>query len=105
VSDAISALFQMVLHEKSWKLYNVGNSNTEISMTDLATITSNIAHTLGWDGSIRFEVPKESDYLVNNPNRRLPLTQLIKDELSWVPRIDLKTGITRSIEHFMELTK
>jgi len=105
VSDAISALFQIVFDEKSWKLYNVGNSNTEVSMSDLANITGNIARSLGWLGNIRFEVPKESDYLINNPKRRLPCTNLIRNELSWAPRIDLMTGITRSLEHFMELTR
>ena len=56
VSDAISALFQIVFDEKSWKLYNVGNSNTEVSMSDLANITGNIARSLGWLGNIRHEV-------------------------------------------------
>jgi dTDP-glucose 4,6-dehydratase/UDP-glucuronate decarboxylase len=105
VSDAIGALFQMVFDEKSWKLYNVGNSNTEISMSELATITGEIAHSLGWKGNIRFEASKDSDFLANNPNRRLPKTNLIKNELSWVAKVDLKTGLTRSIEHFMEISR
>jgi UDP-glucuronate decarboxylase len=105
VSDAIKALFQMVLKSKSWKLYNVGNSSTEISMFDLATITGEIAQSLGWAGKIRYEAPKEIDYLTNNPNRRMPNTNLIKEELSWAAKVDLKTGITRSIKHFIELSK
>jgi UDP-glucuronate decarboxylase len=104
-SDAIGALFQMVLDKKSWKLYNVGNSNTEISMSGLAMIAGEIAQSLGWAGTVRYEVPKENDYLKNNPNRRVPNTDLIKDELSWAAKVDLKTGITRSIKHFMELRK
>jgi UDP-glucuronate decarboxylase len=105
VRDAVRALFQMVLNNKAWKLYNVGNSSTEISMFELATITGEIAQSLGWAGKIRYEVPKENDYLINNPNRRMPNTNLIKSELSWAAEVDLKTGITRSIKHFMELSK
>jgi len=93
------------LNNKAWKLYNVGNSSTEISMFELATITGEIAQSLGWAGKIRYEVPKENDYLINNPNRRMPNTNLIKSELSWAAEVDLKTGITRSIKHFMELSK
>jgi dTDP-glucose 4,6-dehydratase/UDP-glucuronate decarboxylase len=105
VSDAVSALLEMVLSDKAWKLYNVGNSTTEISMSELASITGEIAQSLGWEKSIRFEVSKENDYLTNNPNRRLPNTDLIKKELTWAASVDLKTGITRSIKHFLEISK
>jgi dTDP-glucose 4,6-dehydratase/UDP-glucuronate decarboxylase len=104
-SDAISGLFRMVLSKKTWKLYNVGNSKTEITIGDLAKLTGDIAHSSGWAGRIRFESSNESDYLVNNPNRRLPNTDLIKSELSWEARVGLDEGIYRSIAHFMELAR
>lgn len=105
VSDAISGLFQMILNEKKWKLYNVGNPNTEINMSDLAKMVAETAREQGWSGKIKYEVSSESDFLVNNPNRRLPSTDLISSELAWEAKVELQAGVVRSVSHFMELAK
>jgi UDP-glucuronate decarboxylase len=105
VSDAIQGLFTMVLSKQNWKLYNVGNPASEISMLDLAHAVAREANVLGWEGSVKFEISEEPNYLINNPQRRVPDTTLIKDEIAWEAKIDLPLGIRRSLQHFMELYK
>jgi UDP-glucuronate decarboxylase len=103
VRDAIIALFLMLLSDKHWKLYNVGNTETEISMSELAELTASIARSFGWRGLVDYELHHEKDYLINNPNRRSPATDLINSELSWNAKVPLAEGIERSLLHFKEL--
>lgn len=103
IRDAIVSLFVMMLDNKNWKLYNVGNPETEINMSDLASMVARLARPFGWEQKVVFEKHEEKDYLVNNPNRRLPSTDKIKFELGWTATVSLEEGIGRSLLHFNEL--
>jgi UDP-glucuronate decarboxylase len=105
VSDAIRGLLEMVLSDRTWKLYNVGNALTEVSVSRLVQVVAEEAKVLGWRGAVKYEISEERDYLVNNPQRRVPDVTLIESEISWKAEIDLVNGIRRSIEHFFEIVK
>jgi dTDP-glucose 4,6-dehydratase/UDP-glucuronate decarboxylase len=103
IRDAIVSLFVITLSNASWKLYNIGNSEAEVNMLDLANLVARLARPFGWQQKVVFQKHDEKDYLVNNPNRRLPLTDKIMFELGWRATVSLEEGIGRSLLHFSEL--
>lgn len=105
ISDAILGLFMMVLDDKTWNLFNIGNNRSELSITKLAQIVAAAGSYHGWSGKIRYEVPNERAFLSNNPQRRVPNTNLIYESLGWSAEIDVEKGVSRSLQHFMEIQK
>lgn len=71
--------------------YNIGNSNNEISMLDLAKL---IEKTVGFELDIRL-IPYPSVYPSEEPRRRCPDLTKIKYQLDYNPTIDLTEGIKR----------
>ncbi len=104
-SDAITALINVLLLEKGEKVFNVGNSDLEISMKDLAEVVAKEARTLGWRGSIRFAPAEDKDYLTNNPNRRVPDLRNLYAATNWKAGVTLQEGVNRSLQHFLEIEK
>jgi len=102
VSDAIEALVLMVLSSKEEKVYNVGSEESEISITHLAELIGTTASQHGWTGGIKYIESLEKDFLTNNPQRRLPNTQKIREELGWSATTNLSTGVLRTLAHFKE---
>ncbi len=104
-SDALTGIFAVVLLNAKEKIFNVGNSDVEISMADLAELVAHEARTLGWNGSIKHAPSKDQNYLVNNPNRRVPNLRRINQYADWKAHVTLQDGINRSLRHFLEVEK
>jgi nucleoside-diphosphate-sugar epimerase len=67
-------------------------------MADLAERLVAIARKLyGYKGGVIRQVSAESDYLVDNPNRRCPKIQKARTDLGYEPGIDLDEGLRRSL--------
>lgn len=96
VSDAITAIFKVLLKGKPGEVYNIGNDAPEISMYELASI---ICELVGNGVKPRRKsYPKH--YPAGEPQRRCPDLTKIKTQLEYNPKVDLKAGLKRSIKWF-----
>lgn len=98
ITDAIIAVFKVLLNGKPGETYNIGNDKPEISIYELAEIVSSL---IGKDAK-----PKRKDYPENypagEPQRRCPDLTKIKTQLGYEPKIDLKIGLSQTIKWFKE---
>ena len=78
--------------------YNVGVDRPEISMNELAEkVVSTARDLFGYAGRVVMQAPKESDYLVDNPNRRCPDMTKSRTQLGYDPKILVDEGLRRSL--------
>ncbi len=91
--DGIRALMEVDFHEP----VNIGNPD-EKTVLELASIVKELTNV---PNPIRFEpLPKD------DPQRRLPDITRAKKLLNWSPKVDLRTGLSRTIEWYRnELTR
>ena len=71
----------------------------EISMWELAEIISGI---LG-DFEISRAISTEKDYLTDNPQRRCPVIDRAKDELGYMPQVQIKEGLVRIVNWYTQV--
>jgi UDP-glucuronate decarboxylase len=92
VTDAISGFLKTLLNGKAGEPYNIGNSNNEISMADLAKTFSSVIR----GATVKF-ISYPSTYPAGEPQRRCPdLTKAAKD-LDYGSKVDIKAGLSRFI--------
>ena len=87
-----------LLRGRRGEAYNVGVDGPEISMLDLAETVAGLANDL-FDHQVkvvRGQSP-ETDYLVDNPNRRCPDIAKARQELQYRPRVTLEEGLRRTL--------
>lgn len=98
VTDAMTAIFKVMLSGKAGEVYNIGNDTPEITMYELATIICNHVRT----GARPRRKAYPQNYPGGEPQRRCPDLTKIKRDLGYSPHIDLEEGIKRSVEWFKE---
>ena len=92
VTDAISGFLKTLLNGKAGEPYNIGNSNNEISMADLAKTFSAVIP----GATVKF-ISYPSTYPAGEPQRRCPdLTKAAKD-LDYGSKVDIKAGLSRFV--------
>lgn len=96
ITDALTAIFKVLLSGKNGEIYNIGNDNPELSMYELASIISEL---LG-NGVKPRRKPYPANYPKEEPRRRCPDLTKIKNELDYIPRIDLHLGLQKTIKWF-----
>jgi UDP-glucuronate decarboxylase len=98
VADAIVGYYKILLRGKPGEAYNIGTDAPEISMNTLAQKMIAAAGQLwGYKGELVHQSSSESDYLVDNPNRRCPRIEKARRELGFSPEIDIDEGLRRSL--------
>lgn len=103
IADAIVGYYKILVKGRAGEAYNVGVETPEISMADLAGQVAAIARDLfGYQGRVLFQVSKEADYLIDNPNRRCPVITKARLELGYDPSIPLEEGLRRSLIWYSE---
>lgn len=96
ITDALTAIFKVLISGRSGEVYNIGNDSPEVSMYELASIISNL---LGNKVKPRRK-SYPSSYPAGEPQRRCPDLTKIKTELGYMPRIDLQTGLSKTLTWF-----
>ena len=99
-TDAITGFFQVLLSDKSGEVYNVGNDQGEISMAALAETVAELFEGVKVD---YIEYPKT--YPKDEPQRRMPDLSKIREKLGFRPKVDLRTGLKRTLTCFREAVK
>lgn len=96
ITDAVTAIFKVLLSGRAGEVYNVGNDKPEISMYELASI---ICELLGNDTKPRRK-SYPSNYPAGEPQRRCPDLTKIKTEVRYIPKVDLRSGLKKTIDWF-----
>ncbi|MEQ8717555.1 MAG: NAD-dependent epimerase/dehydratase family protein [Acidimicrobiales bacterium] len=98
LADFIVAALLLMVDDVAGEAFNVGNDE-EVTIADAARLVDDVA---GGTSGVRFETSDDPDYLTDNPNRRCPDLTKTKAAITWVPKVDLRTGIERTLRHYRE---
>ena len=99
ITDAIIAIYKVLLMGKNGEIYNIGNDTNEINMMSLANIVSQLFKK---KPEVR-SVPYPYKYPSDEPRRRLPDLTKIKTLLNYQPSVDLITGLKRTKKWYKEM--
>ncbi len=103
IADAIVGYYKILVKGRSGEAYNIGVEEPEISMANLAERVVEIARDLlGYEGKVVRQVSTDSNYLVDNPNRRCPIITKARTELGYSPAILLDEGLKRSLTWYRD---
>lgn len=96
ITDALTAIFKVLLSGRAGEVYNIGNDKPEVTMYELASMICDNLKT----GAKPKKIEYPDNYPAGEPQRRCPDLTKIKKELGYVPHVDLGTGIKKSIAWF-----
>ncbi|MCB1122947.1 MAG: NAD-dependent epimerase/dehydratase family protein [Verrucomicrobiae bacterium] len=107
IADAIIGYYKVLLRGRDGEPYNIGTSEPEITMKELADRMIRQARELfDYQGKVVRRVSEDDNYLVGNPNRRCPDITKARTELGFNPVMDLDEGLRRALcwyyENFQE---
>ncbi len=90
VSDLVDGIYRLLLSDETEPV-NIGNP-AELTIYDFATVINELT---GNPAGIRFEpLP------VDDPKQRQPDISKARRILGWEPKVDLRTGMTQTVEWF-----
>jgi UDP-glucuronate decarboxylase len=92
ITDAISGFLKTLLKGKPGEPYNIGNSNNEISMADLARMFASVVP----GASVKF-IAYPDTYPAGEPQRRCPDLAKAAQDLGYASKVDLRTGLSRFV--------
>ena len=91
VTDAIAGFLKVLSTDKEASVYNIGNTQPEITMYDLAQIVCELR-----DFKAGIEVvPHPTEYPADEPQRRCPDISRAEKELGFKPIVQLRDGLGR----------
>ena len=97
-TDAIAGYFKVLVRGGAGEPYNIGIDRPEISVAELAELAVKAAAELfGYRGKVVLGRSIETDYLIDNPNRRCPAIDKARSELGFNPKVSIEEGIYRSL--------
>lgn len=98
IADAIVGYYKILINGKAGEAYNIGVETPEISIRELADKVTGLSSELfGYQGKVVFQKSSDSNYLVDNPNRRCPQIGKARADLGYNPSISLDEGLKRSL--------
>lgn len=94
ITDAMTGFLKTLLIGKQGEVYNIGNKENEIAMSDLAQMFVEMA-----DGQAAYElIPYPDVYPAGEPQRRCPDLTKARRELNYTPRVHFKDGLARFMD-------
>jgi dTDP-glucose 4,6-dehydratase/UDP-glucuronate decarboxylase len=100
VSDAIRAMFLILLSDAVGEAFNVGNDEREISIGDFARELARIAGPPALE--VMHETSGDPQYLTDNPQRRCPDLTRLRTRFHWQPKVGLAEGLRRTLLSYRE---
>ena len=101
VTDAIEAMWHVLLSSHHGEVFNVGNDAEEVTMAQVAARMQQVAGEPTLD--IEYRRSPDVDYLTDNPDRRCPDLTKMRRAFEWVPQVSLTDGLSRTLAHYREL--
>ena len=97
-ADSITGYYKVLVKGRPGEPYNIGTETPEISINELAEKMIQTAGELfGYEARLVHRSNPESDYLVDNPNRRCPSIEKARSQLGYNPTILVDEGLRRSL--------
>jgi nucleoside-diphosphate-sugar epimerase len=97
-TDAVTGYFKVLERGRPGEAYNIGIDKPEISVAELAQLTVKAASDVaGYRGKVVLGKSSETDYLVDNPNRRCPVIDKARNDIGFDPKVGIEDGIYRSL--------
>lgn len=98
VSDAVQAIWHILLGPVAGQSFNVGNDESEISIEGLAAAISEAAGPPYLE--IRRAVRDDKSYVADRPQRRSPDLTKLRRLYPWQSKIALREGIARTLQSY-----
>jgi UDP-glucuronate decarboxylase len=98
VTDAIRAMWQVLLSDVHGAVFNVGNDEREISISNLARLVRRVAGCPALP--IEQRVSADAHYLTDNPKRRCPDLTRLRTQFGWRPEVSLAHGLARTLRWY-----
>ncbi|HWN10336.1 MAG TPA: NAD-dependent epimerase/dehydratase family protein [Pyrinomonadaceae bacterium] len=100
ISDAVSAMWHVLLSDASGEIFNVGNDLEELEIREVAQRLQEVA------GAPRLEIEYRQSadihFVTDNPQRRCPDLSKLRGQFSWKPEVDLTRGLERTLQANLE---
>jgi len=97
-ADSVIGYYKVLVNGHPGEPYNIGTERPEVSIKDLAErIIATAGELLGYRGRLVRKPNPETDYLVDNPNRRCPNIDKSRSHLGYNPTISLDEGLRRAL--------
>ena len=93
LTDAITGFLKVLLRGRPGEAYNIGNSQNEISVLQLAELFAELVP----DTKVEY-INYPSTYPAGEPQRRCPDLTKAKTELDYQSKVDVRDGLSRFIE-------
>jgi len=104
VSDSVFFMLAALFSGHSNPVVNIGADLTETSVRDLARMVADLGKVVGWSGELRFPASDDPEYLVDNPQRRMPDLTRLRDLVGDFENLPIDVGLNRMIAHYMEIS-
>ncbi len=104
VSDSIFFMLAALFSGKSNPVVNIGADLVETSVRDLAHMIADLGKAGGWSGELRFPESADPEYLIDNPQRRMPDLTKLRNLVGDFDNLSLNAGLTRMISHYIEIS-
>jgi UDP-glucuronate decarboxylase len=103
IADAIVGYYKILVRGRPGEAYNIGIEEPEISIAQLADQVVTISRDLfGYEGRVIRKTSDDTNYLVDNPNRRCPAIGKARAELGYAPSVGIDEGLKRSLLWYRE---
>lgn len=100
VTDAVRAMWHVLLSAGPGEIFNVGNDEREIPVRKLAEEMRQVAGP-PWI-SIEHRASRDAHYLTDNPQRRCPDLRKLRGAFPWQPKVTLREGLSRTLRSYAE---
>ncbi len=102
-ADAVIGYYKILVKGQDGEAYNIGVESPEISVAELADRLVHLARELfGYRGKVVRQPSQDTNYLIDNPNRRCPVIAKARTHLGYNPTITLDEGLRRSLIWYNE---
>jgi UDP-glucuronate decarboxylase len=98
ISDAITAMWHVLLSDSNGEAFNVGNDEREITIRELAGEVRQAAGPPWLE--IQMSASGDPHYLTDNPQRRCPDLTKIRKRFGWSPKVSLGEGLRRTLRSY-----
>jgi len=97
-ADSVQGYYKILVRGQPGEAYNIGTEAPEISVAALAETLVGLGRALfGYRGRVVRGESTDSEYLVDNPNRRCPAIAKARNELGYSPQVPLEEGLRRAL--------